>query len=266
MYERTLHLKVEASQLYRFLERKLPQDSLTKVEGTWWDADGGHGFLLFRRVFLRVLGMANLIIQVENLNGQVSRIKLTGYSPTLWDWGVGEEIVAKAIRVIRRQYTDGCLEQAHEEAWRYLEELGFSVVSAAKWRKNSPPVAYISTPIYRGVASVQLSRDGCGDTLVREFSRDLMGFRQYDQAILGGLLIVGCPEGIPEAPFLTDPSLIQQIERHGFTLIGFRRLENIVSLVRQGRLTQLQGQEILTRFGLARVEQYWSEAAAASEE
>lgn len=265
MYERSLHLKVEASQLYRFLERKLPLDGLTKVNGTWWGREGGHGFLIFRRAFFRVLGSANLVLQVEDLNGQVSRVKLLGYSPGLWDWGVGEEIVAKAIRTIRRQYTDGCLEQAHEEAWRYLEELGFTVEPAAKWRKNSPPVANISTPIYRGIASVQLSRDGCGDTLVREFSRDLLGFRQYDQAISGGLLIVGCPEGIPEAPFLTETGLIQQIERFGFTLIGFRRLENIVEYVRKGYLTQLQGQEILTRFGLAKVEPEIVEAAATRE-
>lgn len=265
MYERTLHLKVEASQLYRFLERKLPNDGLQKVEGTWWNGENNHGFLLFRRGFLRVLGLANLLVQVEDLNGQVCRIKLTGYSPGIWDWGVSEEIVVKAIRCIRRQYTDGCLEQAHEEAWRYLEELGFTVVPAVKWRKNSPPVAYISTPIYRGVASVQLSRDGCGDTLVREFSRELTGFRQYDQVILGGLLIVGCPEGIPEAPFLTDPSLIQQIERMGFTLIGFRRLETIVSYMRQGFLSQLQGQEILTRSGLAKMEPQLMEAAVTSE-
>lgn len=264
MYERILHLKVEAVEIYRFLERKLLHEGLEQMDGGWWGSKEGHGFLLFRRPFLRVLGKATLLLTVEAITDRLSRVKLLGYGPGRLDAGIGEAVVVQVIRWIRRYYTDGCLEQVHEEIWRNLEELGFAV-TPAQWRKKNVPSALVTAPSYRGVASVRLSRDGCADELALEFSREIEVLRQHDPTITAGLLVVNCPERVVHAPFLTEEDLIRRVEHAGFTMVGYIRLQEIASAVRAGLLSSEEGQTLLTRPGVVLPKPEWAESAVGRE-
>ena len=230
MYERILHLKVEAVEIYRFLERKALHEGIERIDGAWW---GGNGFLLFRRPFLRVFGRVTLLVMVETVAERISRVKLVSYAPGWVDAGVSETFVAWVIRWIRRYYTDGCLEQVHEGVWRNLAELGFTV-NPSLWRRKGPPMAVFTTDSFRGVVSVRLSRDGCADELAIEFAREIELLRQHDSTINLGLLVVNCPERVVEAPFLTNEELFHWVERAGFALIGYKRLQEMVAAVQAG--------------------------------
>lgn len=265
MYERILHLKVEAVEIYRYLERKSLHEGLEQMDGAWWGGKEGHGFLLFRRPFLRVFGKASLLMTVETVTDRVSRVKLVGYAPGWLDAGVSEITVAQVIRWIRRYYTDGCLEQVYEEVWRNLVEIGFTV-NQPQWRKKGPPLAVVTAPAYRGVVSVRLSRDGCADELVLEFVQELEGLRQHDPTINSGILVVNCPERVARAPFLTKEEYIRQVERAEFTLVGFRRLQEILTAVRTGKLPLWEAQKVLRSPGVLIISgQEWAESAAARE-
>jgi hypothetical protein len=263
MMERTLHLKVKSSELFRFFERRLPQEKFRRVDSAWWEGEDGHGFLLFRRVFWRCMGCATVLIRIEHLADKVSCIRLIGYSNDWLHTGIGDTVVDCVIRAIRRFYSDDCLEQLHEGAWRYLEELGFNI-TASQWRRKGPPMAYYTLQQYRGVVSVQISRDGCSDLLVQNYARELETLRQYDKLNLGGMLIVGCPEGVLSGPFLTDSKLLTTVKRAGFTLLGFKRLAALVTDVREGRITKLDAQTLLTRPGMIALDPSLAECAATS--
>ena len=263
MIERTLHLKVRSSELFRFFERRLPQEKFRRVDSAWWGGEDGHGFLLFRRAFLRCIGYATVLVRVEHVACQVSRIRLIGYSSGWVHMGVGDIVVDCVIRAIRRFYSDDCLEQLHERAWRHLEDLGFDIASS-QWRRKGPPMAYITLQEYRGVVSVQISRDGCSDLLVQDFARELAALRQYNKSDLGGILIVGCPEGVLSGPFLTDSKLLATVKRAEFTLLGFKRLVALAADVREGRITKSDAQILLTRPGMNSVDASLVECAATS--
>ncbi|HEX2954396.1 MAG TPA: hypothetical protein VHR47_10485 [Bacillota bacterium] len=261
MYARVLHLKINAEEIFQFLEKCLSQEGLKKIDGAWWDGENGRGFLVFRRAFLRALGSTTLSIRIEPINERISRVQMTCFAGGWLDLGASEETVGDVIRMIRRFYTDGCLEQAHEEVWRYLAEVGFEV-TPSKWRRAHGTVAFIASRDFRGVASVKVTRDGCADNLVKEFAKELAGFRQYDKMPLSGLLVVGCPESIPNAPFLTNSSILTMVERMGFTLIGFKRLQELAAAVKEGRILPSEGQQLLENSGVIQPEIISPEVAA----
>lgn len=261
MYSRGLHLKIGASEIFQFLDRRLSQDGLQKIDGAWWDGENGKGFLLFRRAFLRALGSTTLSIRVESVNEQISQVQLTSFAPGWLDMGASEETVGDVIRTIRRYYTDGCLEQAHEEVWRYLSEIGFEV-APSKWRRTHGTVAFIAADSYRGVVSMRVTRDGCADGIVKEFAKEMTGFRQYDTSSLWGLLVVGCPESIPNAPFLTNTVLLSLVERMGFSLVGFKRLKELALQVKEGRVPAAEARVLLEKPGVIKPEIVSPEVAA----
>jgi hypothetical protein len=260
MYSRVLHLKIGAGEIYQFLERRLSEEGLRKMDGACWDGENGRGFLTFRRAFLRAFGSVTLSIKVEPINDRISRLQMTAFAGGWFDLGSCEETVGDVIRIIRRFYTDGCLEQAHEEVWRYLGEVGFDV-TPSKWRRAHGSVAFMALGDFRGVVSVKVTRDGCADNLVKEFAKELAGFREYDKMPLFGLLVVGCPEGIPNAPFLTNPMLLTLVERMGFTLIGFKRLQELAAAIKEGRIPAGEGQQLLERPGVIQPEIISAEVA-----